>query len=105
MEILLTDWFPRKVIADHAFLAAMPEVLRAFIRYSDHEVGMPSARTASTLAAVDEWEPQYQQMIRSDRLQGAHALAARLIPGVFPPAGIADARSRRGGLDHPPCQS
>lgn len=81
VEILLTDWFPRKVVADQPFLAAMPDLLRAYIRFCDDRQGMFSARTAATLAAVDEWEPEYQQLIRAERLQGAHALAARLVPG------------------------
>lgn len=79
VEMLLTDWFPRKVIADTEYLSGMPDVLRAFIRYCHHERGIPASRTVETLAAVDHWEPEYQQAIRSSRMQGAHALAASLL--------------------------
>lgn len=80
VEILLADWFPRKVVADTAYLSRMPTVLRAFIRYCHDRRQIPSGLTTSTLAAVDEWEPDYQQAIRSQRPQGAHALAASMLP-------------------------
>jgi len=81
VEILLTDWFPRKVIADPAYLSGMPAVLRAFIRYCHHERSIPEDRTRETLAAVDHWEPEYQQLIRASRPQGAEALAAAMLDG------------------------
>lgn len=80
VEILLADWFPRKIVADTDYLSRMPAVLRAFIAYCHDQRRIPPHLTTSTLAAVDEWEPDYQQTIRSQRLQGAHALAASLLP-------------------------
>lgn len=81
VEILLSDWFPRKVVADAEYLSKMPTVLRAYIRYCQNRVGVPSSRTQETLLAVDEWEPQYQRTIRSERLQGPAALIASMMPG------------------------
>lgn len=79
VEILLSDWFPRKIVAATAFLAQLPDLLRAFIRYSHHERGIRAELTAETLAAVDDWEPEYQRTIRSARLQGPAALVAGLL--------------------------
>lgn len=38
------------------------------------------ALTDETLAAVDAWEPEYQRVIRTDRLQGTAALLAGMVP-------------------------
>lgn len=79
VEILLADWFPRKIVAEPAFLSLLPELLSAFIRYCHHERGIRPALREETLAAVDQWEPEYQRVIRSARLQGPAALLARLL--------------------------
>ena len=42
------------------------------------EVGLRSDLTDEALAAIDDWEPQYQQTIRSPRPQGPAALLAAL---------------------------
>lgn len=76
VEILLEDWFPRKVVADPAYLAKLPGLLRAYIRYSHDRLGIRAALTEDALAAVDLYEPEYQRVIRSDRPQGAAAVAA-----------------------------
>jgi hypothetical protein len=78
VEILLSDWIPRKIVADVAYLARAPELLRALIRFSHAERGIRAERTEETLAAVDEWEPEYQHAIRTPRLQGPDALLAAM---------------------------
>lgn len=78
VEILMSDWFPRKIVAEPAYLAKMPELLRAFIRYAHDRSGIRATLTSETLAAVDTWEPDYQRLIRSDRPQGPAALLAGL---------------------------
>jgi hypothetical protein len=83
--ILLTDWIPRKIVADVPHLAQAPELLRAFIRFSHAERGIRAGLTEETLAAVDEWEPEYQEIIRSPRPQGPMALLARM--GALDPDG------------------
>ncbi len=79
VEMLLLDWFPRKIVAEPAYLAQLPPLLRAFIRYAHHERGIRPALTEETLAAVDQREPEYQRTIRSARLQGADALLSDLL--------------------------
>ncbi|HEY3003415.1 MAG TPA: DUF6398 domain-containing protein, partial [Kribbellaceae bacterium] len=76
VEMLLADWIPRKIVADAAYLSKAPDLLRAFIRFCHDRRGLRAALTAETLAAVDEWEPDYQQLIRSPRPQGAAAIVA-----------------------------
>ena len=78
VEILLDDWIPRKIVAPAEYLAKAPDLLRAFIRFAHAEVGLRSDLTDETLVAIDDWEPQYQQAIRSPRPQGPAALLAAL---------------------------
>lgn len=67
VEILLIHWVPRKIADGAGYLAKLPDLLRAYIRFSHHERGIRGALTAHTLAAVDEYEPEYQRIIRSPR--------------------------------------
>ena len=85
VEILLADWIPRKIVADVPYLAQAPDLLRAFIRFSHAERGIRSELTEETLAAVDEYEPEYQATIRSPRPQGPMALLAAM--GALDPDG------------------
>lgn len=78
VEILLLDWLPRKIVADAGFLAKAPELLRALIRFSHHERGIRPTLTEQTLRKVDEYEPEYQQLVRSPRPQGPMALLAAM---------------------------
>lgn len=83
VAMLLEDWFPRKVVADAEYLAELPGLLRAFIRYC-HELGkIRPGLTQLTLGVVDELEPEYQRVIRSDRPQGAEALLAQMLGEDF----------------------
>jgi hypothetical protein len=78
IEILLADWIPRKIVAPAQYLAKAPDLLRAFIRFVHTEVGLRPGVTADALAAIDAWEPAYQQTIRTPRPQGPAALLASL---------------------------
>jgi hypothetical protein len=76
VEMLLADWIPRKIMADVEYLSKAPALLRAFIQYAHEAREIPSRLTVETLAAVDQWEPDYQRLIRSKRPQGPYALLA-----------------------------
>ena len=82
IEILLGDWIPRKIVAPATYLAKAPDLLRAFIRFAHAEVGLRTKLTDEALAAIDDWEPQYQQTVRSPRPQGPAALLAALGVGT-----------------------
>ncbi len=78
VEILLADWIPRKIAASPGYLSKAPALLRAFIRFCHAERKIRPALTGETLAAVDEYEPEYQRVIRSPRPQGPMALLAAM---------------------------
>ncbi|HEX9888896.1 MAG TPA: DUF6398 domain-containing protein, partial [Nitriliruptorales bacterium] len=74
VELLLTDWVPRKIVTDTDDLIGLPDLLRDLIRFVHDEVGIRDELTEETLDGVDRWEPDYQRAIRSPRLQGPAAL-------------------------------
>ena len=76
VEMLLADWFPRKIVAPPEHLAKLPDLLRAWIQYSHELVGISTSLTRDALVAVERYEPEYQRDIRSARLQGPEALLA-----------------------------
>ncbi|RHW25384.1 hypothetical protein D0Z08_19335 [Nocardioides immobilis] len=78
VEMLLADWFPRKVIAEPAYLAKLPDLVRAYIGYCHDRNGIRGDLTEETLAAVDQWEPEYLQLINSDRQKAMAGLAEAL---------------------------
>jgi hypothetical protein len=78
---LLADWIPRKIVARPGYLSKAPTLLRAFIRFCHAERKIRPALTDETIAAVDEYEPEYQRVIRSPRPQGPMALLAAM--GMF----------------------
>lgn len=79
VEMLLADWFPRKVVADAAYLVKLPDLVRAYVRYCHDRNEIRADLTAETLAAVDRWEPDYLQLIRSDRQQAMAGVAEALL--------------------------
>ncbi len=89
IEIILDDWIPRKIVADAKYLSKAPALLRAFVRYCHAERGIRAELTSETLAAIDYWEPEYQDKIRSPRPQGPEALLVAM--GVLDPDGPWDA--------------
>lgn len=79
VEMLLADWFPRKVIAEAAYLAKLPDLVRAYIRYCHDRNDIRADLTEETLAAVDKREPDYLKQIRGDRQQAMAGLAEALV--------------------------
>jgi hypothetical protein len=79
VEMLLADWFPRKVIAEPAYLAKLPDLVGAYIRYCHDRNGIRADLTSETLASVDQYEPEYLKLIRSDRQTAMAGLAGALL--------------------------
>jgi len=79
VEMLLADWFPRKVIAESAYLAKLPDLVRAYIRYCHDRNDIRADLTEETLAAVDQREPEYLKLIRGDRQQVMAGLAEAIL--------------------------
>lgn len=91
VELLLLDRIPRKVVADADDLTAVPDLLRAFVRFCHDERGVRAELTERTVAAIDAMELDYQRLIRSDRPQGPAALLAGMgIVDDEPPDDISD---------------
>jgi hypothetical protein len=64
-EHLLLDWIPRTVVDEVDRLAPAPDVLRALVRFCDSELGQRADLTGATLAAIDAFAPEYQELIRA----------------------------------------
>lgn len=79
VEMLLADRFPRKIIAEPSYLAKLPDLLRAYIRYCHDRNGIRADLTSETLAAVAHYEPDYLQLIDSDRQRAMAGLASALL--------------------------
>jgi Domain of unknown function (DUF6398) len=70
VEILLLDWIPRKILADASYLALAPELLRAFVTFCHRERGIRAALTEETLLAVDDFGPEYLEIVGAIGEQG-----------------------------------
>jgi hypothetical protein len=79
VEILLADWFRRKIVAEPAYLAKLPDLLRAFIRSAHDREGIRESLTEETLAAVDRYEPDYLRAIDSDHQKAMSGLAQAIL--------------------------
>ncbi|MDN5769385.1 MAG: hypothetical protein L0H24_00635 [Microlunatus sp.] len=97
VEMLLLDFVPRKVMAEPSYLARLPELLRAFVRYAHDRSGIRDSLTAAALTAIDGHEPEYQQLIRSGRSQGPAGLIASIL-GAAGDDGVDDTFDPLGGL-------
>lgn len=63
VEIAMTQRLPWADGASDEVLAAVPEVLPAFVRYAHARLGVPPAGTAETLAAIDQWLPAFTTLV------------------------------------------
>lgn len=95
VEIVLTDWVPRKISAPERDLRLVPDVLRDLVRYGHGRLGIRADLTEQTLDAVDGYEPAYLAMIRAPRAQGVDAIVGAMrAAGAFgdadPDAGAGD---------------
>jgi hypothetical protein len=92
VEIVLLDWVPRKIVAEVDFLAKLPELLRAFVRFAHHERGIRARLTDDVLSVIDEYTEEYQEIIRTPRPQGPAALLAAMgVPDAEDALGEAEA--------------
>ena len=57
IEMFLADWVGRKLLYEPHVIARIPAVLDAFVRYAGRVRGVPAARVAGTLAAIETWTP------------------------------------------------
>ncbi|MEO5837822.1 MAG: hypothetical protein ABIQ73_29255 [Acidimicrobiales bacterium] len=64
VEIVLTDWYPRKVFnAPLAELRLLPRVLAGFVRFSHARRDIPAELTDDTLTAIEHWTDEFVRAI------------------------------------------
>ncbi|MEZ5411597.1 MAG: hypothetical protein R2761_26425 [Acidimicrobiales bacterium] len=89
VEIVLADWYPRKVFAPtDDVLGCLPDVLAGFVSFCHGRTGIRAELTEEALAAVEEWRAEYLAAIAEpDRSpQSNAARLARLAAGLDPDA-------------------
>ncbi len=89
VEIVLADWYPRKVFAPtDDELRRLPDVLAGFVAFCHRHTSVREELTEETLAAVEEWTPAYLEAVaRPDRSPRSNAARlARLAAGLDPDA-------------------
>lgn len=90
VEILLTDWVPRTILAPVTQLDRLPGLLRALIRFGHRELGLRTSLTVGVLAAVAEYEDEYRETIRQPSHRGPMALLESMGLPVDEPGGYDD---------------
>lgn len=79
VELFMADWLPRKVVADDAFFAAVPEALAAWVRFAGPSFGAPDRAVATTLAAIPVYEREMRDALADpDRTSPGTELAMAL---------------------------
>ena len=65
VEIVLSDWYPRKVFSlAYEEMSRVPDVVAAFARYSHQRRGIPKDLTDETVAAVEHWRGEFARAIQ-----------------------------------------
>ena len=65
VEFALTHWFVHGVEAGPDDLRGLPETLRRVIPYAHEVRHVPSSLTQETLAAVDQWDPVFHDLLQN----------------------------------------
>jgi hypothetical protein len=79
VELILTDWFPHKVVAEDVVAGAVPDALRRFTRYAGRLKGLAEASIAETIAAVGGYEKEYLAvMVDTSRYGPARTIVAAM---------------------------
>ena len=100
VEILLRDWYPRKIVADQDYLLRLPVLLRAFVRFAHAEVGVAELLTLEAEAAIEALEDEYRATISKPRLPGRAALLGGLgLPDLELFGGVPERAGDPGALE------
>lgn len=63
IEILMLDWYPRKIMAGQRYMRRMPIVLRDFVRFVHNEIDLDEELTAEALDGIEAFEYEYREAI------------------------------------------
>jgi hypothetical protein len=87
VEIVLTDWYPRKVFGRPlAELRLLPDVLAGLVRFAHADRKIPADLTDDTLTAVGEWTDEFIRAIgRPGRSPFANATRLARVAAGFDP--------------------
>ena len=66
VEMLLADYFPRKVRAPLEEMVLLPDVLTAWVRFGHRVRGIRRDRTEETVRAIAAWTPTYLSRLSPD---------------------------------------
>lgn len=70
VELCLVDWLPRKVVLDEDDIRAAPDALKRWIRFAGRKKGLAPALVDETLAAVDQFAPEFDAAARQPSSRG-----------------------------------
>lgn len=70
VELLLLDWFPRKVLLESRVVRLVPDVLRAWARFCASRKGISDGGLNETLAAVDRFAPEFLEAMEDESTFG-----------------------------------
>ena len=97
VEIMLTDWYQRKVLGLAAVeMRRVPDVLAAFVRFAHDRTGVPADLRTTTLQAVERWRPSFLRGVSGPaRSSAGNAIdlarfASGLSAGKTSPFGVVD---------------
>jgi len=85
VELIMTDWLPRKLSGDAAFFERVPDVLADWVRYAGRRRGVPAGKLMEAVAAVE---------VNRDEMLGAVE-----DPETWGPAKIFAAAALAAGVD------
>lgn len=88
VDIILTDWAPRKILADPTYLTQLPDVLREFIRYAHERQGIRAELTADTLESLDAYAPEFVREVNAGHRTGTAAALAGMLGLEGPQYGL-----------------
>ncbi|MGH2723678.1 MAG: hypothetical protein ACRDI0_05330 [Actinomycetota bacterium] len=66
VELFLLDWIPRKAILDEDALGAVPDTVRAWVRFAGQRRGLAKDLVKETAAAVDRFEAEFRRAARDE---------------------------------------
>jgi hypothetical protein len=66
VELFLSHWLPRKVLADSTYFAAVPVVVKAWLAFAGERTGLELDAIEEAVDAVDVWKPALEAAALSE---------------------------------------
>ncbi|MGH2765904.1 MAG: hypothetical protein ACRDKA_08335 [Actinomycetota bacterium] len=70
VEMCLLDWLPRSTVLEDEVLRAIPDTLRALVRFAGTRRSLPGDLVSETLDAIDRFEPEFTRALKSPSAGG-----------------------------------